>query len=357
MTPFPPADFVDAAATGLLVLTVVALALTALVVVVHVAADRAESRRAERWARWERALLDALVGERPPSSLGPLVGDGERGDYFQLLIAYALRLGGESRAVFAEAAAPHLDTARQWLCDRRADRRALAAHLFGLVGSVPDLHRLVPLLHDPAPEVGMITARALGRSRDLRYLRPVVGALDGFEAWGSPAVASALTLFGIEAGPTLEAGLASPELSESARTACAEALRRLGYVPAGDTAAALLSESEPPREVQAAALRLLRDVGGPGHADAARALLHHGDEVVRLHAISALSALSIRPDDAARIEHALADPSPWVALRAARGLVEAGRTAPLQAIAEGDAPCAGVARQALAEAGFLAPAT
>lgn len=357
MIALPALDVVSAGTIGLVALAAAALGLLVATVAVHVAADRSEARRVARWARWERALLDVLVGEAPPSSLDALVGDGERGDFFQLLIAYALRLGGESRAVLSEAAAPHLGTARLWLSDRRADRRGLAAHLFGLVGSPPDLRRLVPLLHDPSPEVGMIAARALGRSGDLAYLRPVVGALDRFDAWGTPAVASALTLFGVEAGPGLQDGLADPALGESARSVCAEALRRLGYVPAGDVAASLLlSDEAPPLEVQAAALRLLRDVGGPGHAAAARAHIDHDDEVVRLHAVSALSALSLQPDDAARIELALGDASPWVALRAARGLIESGRTAPLRSLAAGDSASSGVARQALAEAGLLVPA-
>lgn len=347
------AGLVPVVIVALSVLSAVAFALTATTLLMHVLSDRAEGRRADRWRRWEPLLLDALVGERDPSSLGLLVREEERGDYFQLLIAYALRLRGQSRAVLAAAASSHLDAALHWLRHRRSDRRALAVHLFGLLGSESDRRRLLPLLDDPSPEVAMLAARALARSGDLAVVRPLIRALDRFETWGSPAVASMLTLFGIRGGPALERGLADPGLGDLARSACAEALRRLGYVPAADTAAdLLLAEPPAPREVRAATLRLLRDVGGPGHAEVARALCEHADEVIRLHAVSALAALSIQPEDAARIERALADPSPWVALRAARGLVETGWTSVLRAVAEGDAPHADVARQALAEAGL-----
>lgn len=345
--------FLPAVTVVLVALTVAAGLLTLTAVAIHVAADRSEARRAARWARWKPMLLDALVGEREPSSLALLVSKGERGDYFRLLIAFALRLRDSSRDVLVEAAAPHLDAALPWLDHPRADRRALATHLLGLLGSDADRRRLLPLLSDPSPEVAMTAARALARSGDLAYARPLVAALDRFETWGSPAVASMLVLFGIRVGPTLQAGLASRDLGELGRTACTEALRRLGYVPAADTAATVLRGEPPaPLEVRAAALRLLHDVGSPGHAEVVRPLCDDAEEVIRLHAISALAALGSRPEDTARLEAALHDPSSWVALRAARGLAASGQTAPLQTLAARDTPAAPAARRALAEAGL-----
>ncbi len=335
------------------VLTVV-LAGTALAV--QAATRRAEARRLARWARWEPVLLDVLVGDRPASSLARQVGADERGDYFRLLVGYALRLEGRSRALLVEAAAPHLDTAVGWLGHARPDRRALAVHLLGLVGSASDHRRLRPLLQDASPGVAMTTARALAASGDPAFVDDVIGAVDRFETWGVPFLASVLARFGVEAGPALLDALLDPARSETTRTACAEALRRLGYVPAADAVAALaVSDPPPPVEVQAAALRLLRDVGSPGHAWAPRALADSPVEPVRLHAVSALAALSLQPEDAARIEYALADPSPWVATRAARGLIESGRVASLRVVAGADTPEAAVARQALAEAGEGVP--
>ena len=94
-------------------------------------------------------------------------------------------------------------------------------------------------------------------------------------------------------------------------------------------------------------------MGDPGHAPVVRALCDDPDEVIRIHAVSALAAISLQPSDAALVEYALDDPSPWVALRAAHGLVDSGRVQSLRAIAASDSPRSAVAKQALAEAGLL----
>ena len=316
MSAAPPLGHV--AAVALLVLTGVAAALAVAVGAIHAASARAERRRQSRWARWEPALLDALVGDRRPAEVAALVGPGERGDFFRLVTAYALRLDGESRDRVAEAAAPHLGAALRLLGHRRADRRALAAHLVGLVGGAAERARLLPLLDDAAPGVAMTAARALARSGSPAAVLLVVDATDRFGTWGRAAVASVLAEFGVAAGPALARALADGARGELARTACAEALRRLAYAPAADAAAGLLS-AEPSREVRAAALRLLRDVGGPAHAGAVRPLCDSADEVVRLHAVSALAALG-SPADAGRLRRALSDESRWVVLRATSAL-------------------------------------
>ncbi|OZC03876.1 HEAT repeat domain-containing protein [Rubricoccus marinus] len=312
---------------------------------------QADARRDRNWARWEPMLLDMLAGERDPRSLGLMVTPRERLDFFRLIVAYALRLGGESRRVLAEAASLHLGAALELLSHPRADQRALAAHLVGLVGGPQERQRLRPLLWDPSLEVAMTVARALARSGDAVSRRLVIDALERFESWGAGSLAAMLALFGVRGGAVLQAALMDATRSDLARVSCAEALRRLVYVPAAEPAARVLAE-DADREVRAAVLRLLRDIGGPGHADAIRPLCDHEDPVLRLHAISALSALSLSPIDAARIEYALRDESSWVSLRAARGLIESGRVASLQTVASGDAPEAAIARQALAEAGY-----
>ncbi|MGB3544313.1 HEAT repeat domain-containing protein [Rubrivirga sp.] len=318
----------------------------------HAAASRNEKRRDRRWNAWKPVLLDALVGSRDPSSVALLVGRNAHGDYFRLLIAYALRLGGRSHDVLAEAAAPHLDTAKEMLHHRRSDRRALATHLFGLLGSRIDLKPLRLRLKDESPAVAMIAARGLARSQDPDFVRPVLDTLDRFEAWGVNAVASMLALFGFDAAPHLMLGVADPARPESTRCACVESLRLLGYPPASDLAVSILEDGETPLEVQAALLRLLRDIGGPGHAPTVRELTEHPSDVIRIHAVSALAAISLQPADAARVENALSDTSPWVALRAAQGLIDSGRVASLRTVASEDSVRAAVARQALAEAGL-----
>ena len=179
-----------------------------------------------------------------------------------------------------------------------------------------------------------------------------VASVERFAAWGPNAVASMLALCGLPAGPVMARAFSEPTAPEATRVACAEALRRLGYLPAVGAAMYVAGDDAAPRELRAAALRLLRDVGGPGQAKVVRPLLDHADAVVRLHAVSALGAISQDPGDAARIEHALGDASLWVAMRAARGLVESGRVASLRALAGRDDGPGAVARQALTEAGI-----
>ena len=83
-----------------------------------------------------------------------------------------------------------------------------------------------------------------------------------------------------------------------------------------------------------------------------RQLTESEDDVLRLHAITALAAVSLQPGDAARIELALSDPSRWVAIRAAQGLIDSGRVQSLRAVAFEESPRGSVARQVLEEAGL-----
>ena len=367
---------------GLLVgLLGLAVAFAATAAVLHLRAARTERRRAARWARWEPGLLDALVGAGDAAAFAATVTRPERADALALLVAYALRLGGESLATLAVAAGPLLPDGRAALRSPRADRRAASVRLLGLLGAEADRPALADALRDPVPAVAMAAARALARTQDARFVEPVVGALGRFEPWGPTAVASMLALYGLAAGPALARTFADAGARESVRVVCAEALRRLGFFPAAPAAARIATETPPERppatppamlpvetppatlaaspaasvELCTASLRLLRDVGGPAEAWAVRPLLSSPHAAVRLHAVSTLAAISQDPADAARIEHALGDASAWVAQRAARGLIESGRAAHLHALAAGDAPRNRAARQALAEAG-LAPA-
>ena len=345
-----------------------AIAFAATAAGLHLRAARAERRRAARWARWEPGLLDALVGAGDAAAFAATVTRPERADALALLVAYALRLGGESLATLAVAAAPLLPDGRAALRSPRADRRAASVRLLGLLGAEADRPALADALRDPVPAVAMAAARALARTQDARFVGPVVGALGRFEPWGTNAVASMLALYGLAAGPALAQTFADTGACGSVRVVCAEALRRLGFFPAAPAAAriaATMLPATPPATLAAgpaasvelctASLRLLRDVGGPAEAWAVRPLLSSPHAAVRLHAVSTLAAISQDPADAARIEHALGDASAWVAQRAARGLIESGRAAHLHALAAGDAPRNRAARQALAEAG-LAPA-
>jgi hypothetical protein len=341
----------DLAVLVMALFVALALGLALVALGLHVHAVWTDARRARRWARWEPALLDALQDDRDPASLYLLARPRERTDFLRLLVAYALRLDGDSRETLRHAAAPVLGEGLRLLAHRRPDQRAFGIHLVGVLGTERDRARLVPLLADRSPGVAMLAARALAHAHMAQTLPHVLDATERFQSWDVASLASMLVQFGLDAIPWLLGALTDAGRSETARCASAEALRRLGSVRGADAADALLGQPDIPREVAAAALRLLRDAGGPAHAAIARACCDDPDEVIRMHAVSALAAVSLRPEDAARIEYALSDPSPWVARRAARGLVESGRLPSLLALAEGDGDRALLARQALAEAG------
>lgn len=346
---------VHVVAMGLAAVTAFAGALIVAAVGLHLRSDHTEARQVARRARWEPVLLDVLVGDADPAVFADGFVRRHHADALALVAAYALRLDGDSLARLGAAAAPLLPRARRLLGARRADRRAFAVRLLGLLGTAADRPALAHALTDRSPEVAMTAARALARTQDAGFTEALVAALGRFDTWGTNAVASMLTLAGLPAGPALTRAFADPAAPVATRIVCAEALRRLGYFPAAGAAAALVrAPADVPVDLCAAALRLLRDVGGPSEADAVRPVLDNPSEVLRLHAVSALAAISQQPADAARIEHALSDASPWVAQRAARGLIESGRTASLRALAGGTGPRHRVARQALAEAGLTA---
>ncbi len=333
--------------------TVCAGLFAATALLLHAWSARADARRAARTARWEPVLLDVLVGEADPAVFAEGFVRRHHGPALELAATYALRLDGESLTRLSAAMAPLLPRARALLHARRPDRRATAVRLLGFLGTDADRPALALALSDRSPLVAMAAARALARTQDAGYADALIAALGRFETWGTNAVASMLTLFGLPAAPALMRAFASADVPSATRIACAEALRRLGYLPAAGDAAAIAGAAGGV-ELRAAALRLLRDLGGPAEASAVRTLIESPSDVLRLHAVSALAAISQDPGDAARIEHALSDASPWVAQRAARGLIESGRVASLRALAGGAGQPHRVARQALAEAGLVA---
>lgn len=318
---------------------------------IHAAAVRAGRRRDARLARWEPVLLDVLAGDAPPERLSDLVHRREADDYLAMLVRFALRLDGSARDTLAAAARPFLGRGRALLRSSIAERRALGAHLLGLLGHRGYRPLLVTALRDPSPGVAMVAARALAQSGDLAVLPDLVASLDRFVAWGTPAVTSMLARFGLRSGHLLALRLAAPDAPEPTRVACAETLRRLGYVPADTLVEALLHPAAPtPREVRMALLRLVAEIGTAAHAPLVRRHLTDPDPVVRLHAVTAIGALGDPFLDAPPLEEALGDTDTWTALRAAHALARLGRRDLLERAAAFDDDRGRLARQTLVPA-------
>jgi HEAT repeat protein len=144
----------------------------------------------------------------------------------------------------------------------------------------------------------------------------------------------------------LRKALGSSDAPARTRGVAADALRLLRDPASADEAAAVL-ERGTDREVAAACLRLLEVLGTANHAPTVRRFVHDDDFVLRALAVTALGALGTGDDDARLLDEALDDPSPWVALHAARALHNADRLDILRRAAASRRPGADAAGEIL----------
>ena len=167
-----------------------------------------------------------------------------------------------------------IDEARRMLTSRSAVGRARAAYLLGLVRYSDSVALVLPLLSDPAADVRMVAARALGTIGDpsagsgiLHALRTRRGQI-GLPAW---VAAEALLSMGVEIAPTLQIGLASDD--PAVRSVCAVVAGHGTYISTAPQLRTLLA-TDSDRDVRAKAAVALGRVGGPD--DAATLALHVG---------------------------------------------------------------------------------
>jgi HEAT repeat protein len=132
------------------------------------------------------------------------------------------------------------------------------------------------------------------------------------------------------------------------RAIAATALTYLGDLEAADVAVTVLGGRHDVPDLLASSLRLIAKLGRPEHAAAVRPLIDSGHFAVRAAAISALGAIG-GPDDLAAIREGYDDASPWVAMHAARALVDAGDVRSLEEIVARRHSRASLAIQVLSE--------
>lgn len=159
-----------------------------------------------------------------------------------------------------------IDEARRMLTSRSAVGRARAAYLLGLVRDADSVALLLPLLSDPAADVRMVAARALGTIGDpsaasgiLQALRTSHGHI-GLPAW---VAAEALLAMGTEVGPALEFGLSSSD--PAVRNVCAVVAGHGTYFTVAPQLRILLA-TDSDADVRASAAVALGRVGGAGDA-------------------------------------------------------------------------------------------
>jgi HEAT repeat protein len=195
----------------------------------------------------------------------------------------------------------------------------------------------------------MVAARALAQEESPDFAAAVLARLPRFKGWNRRFLASMLAGMGPQVSVTLRSGLADPSAEAATRAVLAEALHLQGDVLAGDVAVDILGGTTD-RELLISSLRLLREVGRPDHAPAVRAQCSSADPVIRAQALLTLGTLGEK-EDLPTLRDGLGDSSPWAALNAARGLLEASGTTVLAEVAAADGAGAAVARQVLSEGG------
>lgn len=305
---------------------------------------------ARRWARheavWEPAVFEVMAGGDP----APLIAGIRPGDapYF---IGFLARVGRQVRGVELERlallAAPFLEHPRTAARAGNPEQRARAVATLGLLGGPAEAPAVIAALDDPAPLVAMSAARALTRQRDPAHAGALVARLDRLDHWRPSFLAAMLAALGRDAAPALRRALQDPTLPARTRAVAADALLRLSDPEAASIGARIASETGDP-VILTAVLRLLERVGGPDALPAIRRLAASESEAVRVGAFHALEQLA-EEEDLPQLERALADPSPWVAIHAARALARGPGRRLLAGHAEDTGRDAVVAREALAE--------
>lgn len=331
------------------VLVALAMVFAAYTVYLRIRNDRRERSWRRLVARWEPLLLDALLEPSLAGALHAAVGSGERLRFVRFVLEYSRRMKGEERDLLRQIVLPYLGPIAERTWSPRVEVRARAVQTLGALGLPRYAGEVLAALDDPSPLVAMVAARSLCREEHPEYAAAVLRRLGRFDAWSRGFMASMLASVGPEAGPALRETLGDDAQAPLARAVAADALRLLRDLESGDVAAGVV-ETEDDHDLVSAALRLLAVVGRPEHATVVRVRCASPDFHVRAGAVSALGALG-RDDDEARLLGAMSDPSPWVAIQAARALVSSGARTLLEDLGDSDHPRAVLARQVLLEEG------
>jgi HEAT repeat protein len=328
-------------------LILMALAFAAYAVYLRINSDRRQRLWEQLSARWEEPVLLALSDPASAAKVHELVAPEHRLHFVRFALEYARRLKGEEHRVLQMLAEAYLAPIAERAASREVEIRTRAVQTLGTLGLPRYAPEVVKALDDPSPLVAMVAARALASSEYPEHAAGVLRHLHRFEGWSRSFMASMLAAVGPAAAPALRASLGDGREAPWVRAVAAEALTMLKDFDSADVAAVVVA-TESDRELVASALGLLAEVGTPEHVVAVRARCASPDNVVRAHALDALGVLG-EAGDIPRLLGAMSDPSPWVAIHAARSLRAAGGRYLLQDLSDSDHFRAPLARQVLAE--------
>jgi len=342
-----------AGTAGLLALT---LAFMAYAFVLHVRGLRIEHRRRALERAWQGRLLQAASGDvasgvDEEDDRAPKVAPEDRILFLDLVTDYARAVRGPERDALERTGAPYLEALRPLLDDHDPYRRAYAVDILGELGMDRYDEDILRALDDASGLVAMVAARALARRGEPRDLPRLTRRLDAFENWSAGYLASLLTSFGPDGSPHLRA-LMEDRAGAGARyrSVAVQALAELNDLDAVPSAVALLPDETDP-EVQADLVRLIAKLGQPGDLAVVRPLVDAPQPYLRAATLQAIGSLSDgRTTDHETVSAGLDDPSPWVALQAARALLALGHRAELADLSASGSPRATLAAEVLAGA-------
>lgn len=328
-------------------LFVVTIAFSCYAIMLRVNHQIREKRREVLTERWQAPLLGVLVEPETAPAMHALVEEKYQKHFVQFVLEYIRRVRGDERHTLRALALPYLPLIAPRATHRRSEIRTRAIQTLGTLGLPKYRDEVLRALDDPSPLVSMVAARYAARREFPENAEHVLAHLARFEGWNRRFLASMLAAMGPQVSERLREGLGDEDTPTWLRSVQADALLMQLDPLAADVAAKVVVTSED-RELLAATLRLLAGVGRPGHAAVIRARCGSPDFVIRAQALKALGVLS-DDEDMPLLRQSMDDPSPWVALHAARGLREAGGSKLLAEIAGSDDPRAALAGQVLYE--------
>jgi HEAT repeat protein len=267
-----------------------ALALLSFLLVCTLAARRvalahAERRRLSTEERLRPIALALVEGE--PVNL-PRLGAYESRALARVLARYARQVSGTALAHIGGFFEDHDHIAREvaLLANRRAWRRASAAHSLGGMASKSAIPPLMEALGDSDPDVAAAAARSLGHLRALDAVEPLVYALvDG--RLPRAVSAQALLSIGPDAVPRLRGLLAEAPVEVSAFAV--DLIGLLGEASDSPQLVELLRDTS--AEVRAHAARALGRLAAQDASDELRRALEDRIPFVRVNAAHALGAI------------------------------------------------------------------
>ena len=186
-------------------------------------------------------------------------------------------------------------------------------------------------LEDPAPIVVVIAAVALSREYRADDVRQVIKSVNRLELLTNRLLVSVLRRLGSESAWAFREVLGDSTQSAKLRTVAAKVLAHFNDQESGPFAVEAVDQTDD-LDLRVAALQILERIGVAEHLPVVRRLAQDPAPAVRGAAIRILARVG-EEQDLQRLVTALDDPVSWVAIHAAEGLRQSGRTDLLEQVA------------------------